>query len=48
MSASTSTGAAGDGSPSTPGPDKKDKKDKKASEKDLDLEQRNRGVWSDE
>lgn len=44
MSSTTAAGAEG-GSPSTPSPDKKDKKEKKSSEKDLDLEQRNRGVW---
>lgn len=44
MSSTTAGGAEG-GSPSTPSPDKKDKKEKKSSEKDLDLEQRNRGVW---
>ena len=42
---STTTAEDGRASPSTPSPDKKDKKEKKTSEKDLDLEQRNRGVW---
>jgi len=45
-SAAATTSGGRDSPSGTPSPDKKtEKKEKKASEKDLDLEQRNRGVW---